>query len=401
MGCSSKQFSLDGSRLGNALPRRSTVSFRLRFSTGASLSRVAGLLFVLTLSALAATPEVTNVWELEIGGRSDSSPAIAPDGTIYLGTFSGRLWAVNPDGTRKWVFRAGREIKSSPAIGTDGTIYFGSRDRRLYAVGPDGRKKWTFATGAWVDSSPALVSDGTVCFGSWDKHFYTVTATGAPLWQFATGGPVVSSPAIGTNGAIYFGSHDGRLYALSLEGRKLWEFQTGGPVISSPALDWEGGIFFTSVDGFLYALRSDGSLRWKLHATCYREGSPVVGQGGMIFFESHDGLWAVTPEGSQKWYRGKGEMDATPAILADGGVIFPARDGQVVNYDHERQHRWIHYLYPCGSASPAVAASGTIYLPGMYRKLVAIHGVSPLAQTPWPKFRGNRRNTGNLGDHRP
>jgi outer membrane protein assembly factor BamB len=350
-------------------------------------------------SASAAAPEVTNQWVLRVGSYSDSTPAIAPDGTICFGTFDGRLWAVNPDGTQKWVFRAGREIKSSPAVGTDGTIYFGSRDRKFYALTPQGRKRWEFATGAWVDSSPALAKEGTIYFGSWDKKLYALNPQGGELWEYATGGPIVSSPAIGTNGVIYFGSHDGKFYALSSEGVRLWQYATGGPIISSPALAWDGGIYFTSVDGFLYVLNSDGSLRWKLHTTSFREGSPVLGLGGMIFLCSYEGLWAITPEGRQKWYRDNDAMDGTPAIAADGSVIYVLRIGQVINCDHDSGYRWMHYIYPCGSVSPAIGGSGTIYLPGaVNRSLVAIHNTSPLAATPWPKFRGNARNTGNLAD---
>lgn len=371
---------------------------RVRF--GAASWRTVCLLILLVGATLETrAEEVTNDWTLNLNDSpSDSSPAVGTDGTIYLGTFYGGLWAVNPDGTRKWVFQAGREIKSSPAIGADGTIYFGSRDRKFYAVGPDGKKKWEFKTGAWVDSSPALATDGKIFFGSWDRKFYALDAGGAKLWEFATGGPIVSSPAIGADGTVYFGSHDGKFYALSPEGKKLWEFNPGSPIISSPALDWDGGIYITAVNGFFYALKGDGSLRWKLHALACREGSAVIGLNGMIFLSASDGLWAVTMEGKQKWYRGKEGMDGTAAVLADGGVIFPFRGGQVVNYSHEREHRWITYVYPCGVASPTVGGTGTIYIPGFYKQLVAIHGTSPLAKTPWPKFRGNARNTGNLND---
>src|SRR5438309_173854 len=95
----------------------------------------------ITLSALLAvsfamgrcraTEYLTNDWSLGITTSSQTCPAIGSDGTIYFGTFTGRLWAVRPDGSRQWVFRAGLEIQSSPALGADGTIYFGSRDRKL------------------------------------------------------------------------------------------------------------------------------------------------------------------------------------------------------------------------------------------------------------------------------
>src|ERR1041385_8848316 len=91
---------------------------------------------------------LTNEWVVDIGCYSDSSPAVAEDGTGYFGTFLGDLWALTPQGAVKWVFHARREIWSSPAVGSDNTVFFGSRDRNLYAVGPDGRKRWSFHTGA-------------------------------------------------------------------------------------------------------------------------------------------------------------------------------------------------------------------------------------------------------------
>ena len=81
-----------------------------------------------------ATGNATNKWCVEIGSDSDSSPAVGTDGTIYFGTFDGKLWALRPDGSNKWVFQVNSEIRSSPALGTDGTVYIGSRNRKLYAV---------------------------------------------------------------------------------------------------------------------------------------------------------------------------------------------------------------------------------------------------------------------------
>jgi outer membrane protein assembly factor BamB len=361
--------------------------------------RLSCLAMIVCGALIAAAQAPTNIWTLTFNSMSDSSPAISPDGTIYFGTFDGKLWAGNPDGSRKWVFKAGTEIKSSPAVGADGTIYFGCRDRKFYAVGPDGKKKWAFKTGAWVDSSPAIATDGTIYFGSWDKNLYALKSNGAKAWEFATGGPVVCSPAIGANGTIFFGSHDRKFYALSPDGKKLWEFATGGPIVSSPALDWDGAIYFTSVDGCLYVLENEGRLKWKLNTLAIREGSAVLGTNGMLFQSSNDGVWAITAEGKRVGFGGTDDLDGTPAVTADGGVIFVFRGGDLVRHDFWKLSGWRYYLFPCGLASPAIADSGTIYVPtAMTHCLVAIHATSPLAKTPWPKFRGNSRNTGNLKD---
>ena len=66
-------------------------------------------------------------------------------------------------------------VTSSPAIGSDGTVYVGSWDNKLYAInGKTGAKLWEFVTGGWVSSSPAIGSDGTVYVGSNDKKLYAI-----------------------------------------------------------------------------------------------------------------------------------------------------------------------------------------------------------------------------------
>jgi outer membrane protein assembly factor BamB len=355
------------------------------------------LLMCFTWSAFGAEVEyLTNEWSLNTGTSSQTCPAIAPDGTIYFGTFTGRFWAVGPEGSLKWIFRAGLEIKSSPAIGADGTIYFGSRDRKCYAVRPDGKKKWEFRTGGWVDSSPALASDGMVCFGSWDNTFYAVNPDGKARWHFSTAGPIVSSPAIGANGTIYFGSHDDKFYALASDGTKQWEYAVGGPIISSPAISQEGVIYFTSVDGSCYALNSDGKMKWRVRTGGITESSPVIGLDGIVYVGVNKQLWAITPDGKKKWDRNVEDLiQPTPLILADGSICFESGWGVMLNIAPDLTFNWI---FPGVSrAPPAVSPTGEIYVTDAIR-FIAVQNKYPLGKSPWPKFRGNSRNTGNVKD---
>lgn len=350
--------------------------------------------------AHADEPVATNLWTLPIGSFSDTCAALSSSGTLYFGTFDGKLWAVKSDGSPEWTFSTGHEIKSSPAIGQDSTLYFGCRDRHLYAVSADGLKQWTFKTGAWVDASPALTTNGDILVGSWDGNFYAVDAKGNERWRFKTGGPVVSSAAISREGIIYFGSNDGMLYALAPDGRKSWSFATGGPIIASPALGLNGEVCCPSLDGFLYCLNADGSLRWKLHTGGVTESSPVIGPDNSVYVGVNLHMWGITPDGKKKWERGTDRVDVTAALTEDGGVLFIHQGGALVSYDRDRGHRWYHYLLPHDKGSPTVSPSGIIFVSGMGLSFVAVRPEtpSPLANTPWPKFRGNLRNTGNLAD---
>jgi outer membrane protein assembly factor BamB len=378
----------------------------------AALGVILGLSGLLLSTRAARCANVlSNDWSVALYDHSDTTPAVASDGTICFGTWKGELWALKPDGSRKWIFRAGSEIKASPAVGLDGTIYFGSRDRKLYAVRADGTKRWEFRTGGWVDSSPALARDGTVYFGSWDKGFYALNVDGTKQWQFKTGGPIVSSPAIGAGGTIYFGSHDKKLYALAPDGHEKWAFATGGPILSSPALNSDQCLYITSVDGFLYALNLDGSLRWRLRTGGITESSPVIGPDGTIYVGAFGQPWAITADGKKKWGLTSDDefypFEASMTVLADGMILCVFHNGLVCYMSPDADPRWMYYLASYGYGSPAIGPTGAIYLPdcavanapgGGFSALRA--GVS-LAHTSWPKFRCNARNTGNLQDVAP
>ena len=83
------------------------------------------------------------LWEFETGDQVDSSPAIGSDGTVYVGSFDKKLYAINgKSGVKLWEFKMGHG-SSSPAIGSDGTVYVGSFDKKLYAInGKSGVKLW-------------------------------------------------------------------------------------------------------------------------------------------------------------------------------------------------------------------------------------------------------------------
>jgi len=349
-------------------------------------------------SVAGAEAAPTNQWLLPFV-ISDSSPAIENDGTIYVGTFLQKLWAVDSNGVTRWQFTTGSEVKSSPAIGPDGTIYFGCRDRKFYAVSPEGKKKWAFTTGGWVDSSPALGRDGTIYFGSWDRHFYALNPDGTRKWQFETGGAIDSSPAVDADENIYFGSHDKKFYSLAPDGRKRWEYATGGQINSSPALNGEGVIYFTSVDGFCYALNRDGGLRWRLKTGGATESSPVIGADGMIYLGVNNFLWTITPEGTKR-----SENDllhpirASPTIVEDNVIYVLFGYGYLVALDADQHTLWFYNLTNPSYASPGIGADGSLYALSLHDAFCALDTHRPLARTPWSKFRANARNTGHVNE---
>ena len=90
------------------------------------------------------------LWDINIGqvGFPSSSPAIGPDGTVYIGSTDNHLYAINPlDGSEKWKFDTSAPIYFTPTIGSDGTIYISTAvGGTLYAITDNGvtsTQKWS------------------------------------------------------------------------------------------------------------------------------------------------------------------------------------------------------------------------------------------------------------------
>ncbi len=260
-----------------------------------------------------------------------SSPAIGSDGTIYVGSYDGYLYAINPDGTLKWRYRTGGLIHSSPAIGSDGTIYVGSNDNYLYAVNPDGTLKWRYKTGGSVRSSPVIDPQGIVYVGSNDDYLYAISSNGEFEWRYKTGGSIHSSPAIGSDGTIYVGSDDHYLYAIKPDGTLRWRFETGKKIRSSPAIGSDGTIYVGSYDHYLYAVNPDGSLKWKCEPGKTIISSPAIGSDGTIYVGSNDyRLYAINPNGTLKWkYETGDSIRSSPAISSDGTIYVGSYDNNL------------------------------------------------------------------------
>jgi len=98
----------------------------------------------------ALNPDGTKKWEFQ-NTHGGNSPVIGRNGTIYKWNrtwdntekkYYGRLFAINPDGTKKWEFQTEYSPSgSSPVLAHDGTMYVGTAEGlnggRLYAIETD------------------------------------------------------------------------------------------------------------------------------------------------------------------------------------------------------------------------------------------------------------------------
>ncbi|MEA3311779.1 MAG: PQQ-binding-like beta-propeller repeat protein [candidate division WOR-3 bacterium] len=209
----------------------------------------------------------------------------------------------------KWDYNppAGNSFETPPVTGTDGTIYLGSTYGKLYAVNPDSTLKWEFTTDAVIYASPVIDADGTIYIGSFNDYFYAVNPDGSLKWKFKASGSIFSPAVIGEDGTIFFGCEDKHVYALSKEGKLKWRYKTGIWDFTSPVVGADGVIYIGPSGRwpfwkpllkhmprlqYVYAINPDGSLRWKYKVRS-NISDPTLGADGTLYFTCSKHLYAL------------------------------------------------------------------------------------------------------------
>jgi outer membrane protein assembly factor BamB len=344
------------------------------------------------------------VWE----GEDHSSirytcPAIAADGTVYVGSSDSSVYAFNPDGSIRWRYVTGEGChQSAPTVDADGTVFVGSFDGYLYALGSDGSLRWRLPLGDNIRTSPAAASDGTVyCIAHHD--LYAVDPVGNILWQGDIEYSTRSSPAVGSDGTVYAFGANGRVFAFGPDGTLRWRHDLDIRTISSPALGADGTIYFGGrYDSLLVALNPDSSIKWVFRTPGELGAgysSPVVGPDGTIYIGcADDALYAVNADGSLRWrFQTGGNVYSTPSLASDGTVYVGSDDHCLYSLHADGTLKWQYEFVYSVRSHTTIAPDGTVYIVSGDGWLYALKGTAPLADSPWPKFQHDARNTGRFG----
>ena len=358
-----------------------------------------------------ATPYTT-------GGSIFSSPAIAEDGTIYIGSNDNKLHAINSDGSTKWTFSTDDWVDSTPAIGPDGTIYFGSWDNQIYALNPnDGSKIWDFNTSSSIIASPAIGVDGRIYFGSKDEFFYALESNGSLAWEAYVGNAITSSAAIGQDGTIYFGDESGTFHAFNQNGSTKWTYEvddvtdTNKSILSSPAIDLAGNLYFGSGNGNCYSISDNGSsgiLNWKVSTNDRVDTSPVLGLNNEVFFVSRDGyLRSIdTITGITNWDAFTGDVFYSSPVVDKNGRVYVIGytgfgENHLFAFNHDGTKEWDTNntsspltINGIVDSSLALDSNGNLFFGSFDNKVYSVNVGSGLAESAWPQFRRNNFRTG-------
>lgn len=338
------------------------------------------LLMFLNSSHLSAQPGEIK-WTVPTNIVGWGSPAIGPDGIVYVGDNDGYLYAILDNGdtfTHKWgpVKLADDIGECCPTLTSDGKrLYIGSNTRpaKMFCINTkDGSLNWSYTIppnsslyGGGLISSPGLSHDEkTIYFGTgpWDSDL----EPGPTTWL------------------------DDRFFALEDLGETFkvkWIFKPNDQTdavrfsfFGNPAIDSDGSIYIGSFNGYFYKLKDNTdscSVLWKYafkrklstSVTLFQEvwGSPTIGPDRTVYITTNDWrLWAFNPDGKVKWYFDTDhETWTTPVFTNNGLIVFGSEDGYMYGLKDDDTHPTEVWRYPKVSSgawwgTAAVAADGTI-----------------------------------------
>jgi outer membrane protein assembly factor BamB len=349
-------------------------------------------------------------WQALTQDAVTCSPAVGPDGTVYVGSNDNSFYAFSPGGTLKWSHAAGALFDtSSAAIGADGTVYAGCTDGNVYAFAPSGTLKWTYTVPTptdtsldnGLDSSPALSPDGTTLYiHADDGHLYALTASsGSVKWTAAVSGFSYAAPTVAPDGTVYLGTDGGLLYAFNPDGSTQWTFTApvaGEEIYSAAAIDGSGNLYFNSLSGNVYSIDRSANLRWTYSSGDGLTSAPALANGA-VYFGGYDGnLYSLSEEtGALNWKVALGaQVRASAPAVDSNGVVY------IGSYDHK-----VYAVNSAGSlvrtyasgdvirSSPVISGS-MLYFGSEDHKVYAFNiGAGP-AVSEWPMYQFNASRVG-------
>jgi outer membrane protein assembly factor BamB len=162
---------------------------------------------------------------------------------------------------------------------------------------------------------------------------------------------------------------DNPTYDDNRHGPGFWQFDNpGGAVKSSPAVDpGNGTIYVGSNDNKLYAINPNGTQKWAFTTGGDVLSSPAVGSDGTIYVGSNDNrVYAIDPGGTEKWqFVTGGDVRSSPAIASDGTIYIGSNDGFMYALDPTtgaQKPGWpFNTGAPLSLGHPGIGPDGAIY----------------------------------------
>ena len=163
-----------------------------------------------------------------------------------------------------------------------------------------------------------------------------------------------------------------------------WIFPTRDKIYGSPVIGDDGTVYIgthgrhsTTTGSKLFAIYPNGTEKWQWNPGHFIDSTPAVAQDGTLYVGCWDkSLYAVYPNGTVKWEFSdlSGSFVYTsPAIAPDGTVYIGNDNNKLYAVNPDGTLKWSYETNGAIHSSPAVDTDGTIYIGSNDKKLYAIN----------------------------
>jgi outer membrane protein assembly factor BamB len=221
-----------------------------------------------TLYALNTDGDVD--WSFEAEQPMWATP-ISNGEIVYQTTLAGKVFALtakSADEEAEPLYDAielDGAIVGTPALGPDGTLYVGSFGNQVAAIdGPTGDLKWTFDTKDWVWAPPALIQ-GTLYVSDLTGTIYALDpSNGRTIWTTDLKTAILGAPVL-LEGKLYAGTEAGDVYAIDMDGSVKKIHNTNGSLYGTPVVVDDllvFGVVSEETEYILVAMDTTGLEQW-------------------------------------------------------------------------------------------------------------------------------------------
>ena len=300
-----------------------------------------------------------------LGTPALSLPACGFDGAAYVASSDGMLYAVNADGSLRWYVPIEARPAGTPAVAPDGTIYVSTLNASghpgaTFAINPQGL---VHVVSTNAVSQFAVQRDGEVFIEPVSGGVAALDPAGTTLWTSRLPTPNNAAIAIGADANAYICSSAASganvaqaLMAFGADSAVHWTVSAEGPWAPFTAIGPDGLFYcWTSADGGgLLAYSAAGDLIVQDPAPASIAKGPTIASDGTVYLASTGippRLNALKPGTGTNWYANLTSNPTSPPTVGADGNLYQAQSTEITAFDKDGQALW-NIQHARGPTSP-------------------------------------------------
>ena len=310
-------------------------------------------------------------WQRQLGANITPGPIVSPDGTVYVATNGGVLFALSAaSGSTEWSLDGGAplngqpDLSVSPLLLPNGDVLWSAPNSALDLVSPSGQVLWTRQFNGALTSPVLTGSTVYVNTQSGDLVSLDIGGTTPTVrWILPIGHASFASPVVAPSGQIVT-TADNRLVVVDDHGSRAsvaWSHPFNGQIETSASVGPDGTIVVGTNDPFEYAFTAQGRVKWTARRNTQSYSAPSVSSNGRSYFGGNSGhLQIVATASGHPWATDTGSQGLWGAQAVDGrGDVYFGTIGSHL-YGYTKDGRLLFDLTTSGPVDsyPALAPNG-------------------------------------------